>query len=569
MPDAEVANGSELIEAGRSALHQSDWAGARHAFEAAIAEQETAEACEGLAEACFLLHDEQATLAARERAFQLYRERGDRASAARIAIWLANDLIEFRGAGAVANGWVQRAHRLLEGLDPAPEHAWMALWDAASVLMGENDATLARDGARRAVAMAREMGVLDVEMCGLAIEGLARVTAGDIDAGMRLLDEAASAAVSGEVEHPSIRGTILCSLMDACDRVRDFDRATQWCERIHDVSQRWGMEGVFSMCRPHYAVVLTWRGAWDEAEAELNAAVRELSAIRPPMAIEGIIRLAELRVLQGRYEDAATLFGQAEHEPLSQLGRARLALVQGDPTMAVELAERFLRRIPSEDRIERAVGLEIMVRACVAAGQPDAGADAASELRAIASAVRTPGLRAAACSSDGVLASSRGDHEAARHAFEEAADAYAAAGAPFETARTRLDLAEELRAGGLASSALREIEAALATFIELGAAGEAARARAMMAVLVAADVPPSASHSEVAPSGLTEREVEVLRLIASGLSNRAIADELVLSVRTVERHISNLYSKIGVDGRTARAAVTAHAFRLGLVQTTD
>ncbi len=487
-------SGPDPLESGREALRQLDWRTARTAFEAALKIEEIPAALEGLADACSWLHDEQGALGSRERAFQLYLRQGDRAAAARTAVWLANDLTDFRGAAAVANGWVQRARRLLEGLDPVPEHAWLALWDAVSALIGGNDTASARQFATRAGELAHELRVFDVEITAMAIEGLALVSEGEIARGMELLDEAAAVAVGGEIENASMRTMILCSLMDACDRVRDFDRASQWCTRIQEVSERWGTSEVFSVCRPHYAVVLTWRGAWQEAEAELTAAVRELSAIRPPMAVEGVIRLAELRVLQGRYEDAATLFVQAEHEPLAQLGRARLSLIQGDAAMAIELAERFLRRIPVEDRIERVPGLELLVHADVAAGRPESAQVPVAELRMIADMVGTAPLRAAACASDGLLAAARGDHETARRAFEEAVDRYGAAGAPFETARTRLELAGELSEAGLSASALRETEAALTALIELGAAGEAERARGMMAALVSDQTAPADPH---------------------------------------------------------------------------
>ncbi|MFN8584084.1 MAG: response regulator transcription factor [Dehalococcoidia bacterium] len=555
---------NDHFERGQEAMRRWDWAAARTAFEEALGVEETAEAHEGLARALSWLHNEQC-FEQWEQAFQLYRRRGDRPRAAMAAVWLANDLIDFRGAAAVAEGWVSRARRLLEGLEPRAEHAWLALWDAVSELMGTNDPVSSRDAATRAVALAREFAVADVEFTGMAVEGLALVSEGRIAEGMRLVDEAAAAAVAGDVENPNMRMTILCSLMDACDRARDYERASQWAERIQEVALGWGAEEVFSACRPHYAVVLTWRGAWDEAEAELTAAVRELSAIRPAMAIEGVVRLAELRMLQGRDEEAAALFAEVEHEPLAQVGRGRMALNHGDASMAVELAERYLHRIPTADRVERVCGLELLVRGRLAAGQVEAAREAAEELRAIASTTEAPLLRAAACTAEGLIALAEREYAVARRFFEEAADCFGVAHAPFETARVRLELTRALEALGFESSALREAEAALATFIELGAAGEAARARSLMAQLAGA-VPPPPTGQVPSDLGLTEREAEILRLIASGLSNRAIAEELVLSVRTVERHISNLYGKLGVDGRTARAAVTAHAFRLGLVQ---
>jgi ATP/maltotriose-dependent transcriptional regulator MalT len=480
-------------------------------------------------------------------------------------MWLANDLIEFRGAEAVANGWIQRARRLLDGLEPVPEHAWMALYEAMSALMGDNDPVAAHEAAQRAAELARELGVFDVEMAALATDGLALVTAGRVAEGMRLLDEAATAAVADEVQDAAMRSTILCSLMDACDRVRDFDRAAQWCARAREVSERWGLSELFSLCRPHYAVVLTWRGAWDEAEAELESAIEELSARRPPMAAESIVRLAELRTLQGRLDDAAVLFEQVEHAPLAQLGRARLALAIGDASMAVELCERFLRRIPPDDRVERAAGLELMVRARIAAENPALAEDPSAELRAAADEVQLAPLQAAACVAAGLLARARGDRAAARRAFEEAVDRYGRASAPYEAACARLELAVELGEAGLATSARREASAALKVLGDLGAVLDARRAANFIASFDATEASPIAPTPIAPPAGLTEREVEVLRLIAIGRSNREIADDLVLSVRTVERHISNLYGKLGVDGRTARAAATAHAFRLGLL----
>ena len=446
---------ADLLTSGREALRRLAWQEARAAFEGALGLDESPEALEGLAQATTWLHDD-ATLDYRERAFHSYRSRGDRAAAARNAIWLAVDLVEFRGAEAVANGWVQRARRLLDELDPVPEHAWMALYEALAALMGDNDPAAAIIAARQAGTLGRQLDVFDVEMTALALEGLAVVSSGDVAAGMRLLDEAATAAVADEVADASMRSTILCSLMDACDRVRDFERASQWATRAREASARWGIHELFSTCRPHYAVVLTWRGAWEEAEAQLQAAIGELTAIRPPMAVESIVRLAELRTLQGRFEDAAMLFAQVEHAPLAQLGRARLALAHDDAPMAVELIDRFLRRIPASDRVERAVGLELMVRAQLASGDIEAAAASCSELHDIAGRVAVPSVSAAVCSATGLLARAHGEREAARHAFEEAVDRYGRAAAPFETACARLELAVEFREAGLLTSAHRE-----------------------------------------------------------------------------------------------------------------
>jgi ATP/maltotriose-dependent transcriptional regulator MalT len=192
---------------------------------------------------------------------------------------------------------------------------------------------------------------------------------------------------------------------------------------------------VVTVCRPHYAVVLIWRGAWDEAEAELTAAIAESHAIRPPMAVEGIVRLAELRLRQGRRDEAVELLHEVEHESLAQLARAELALSLGDPSTAVDLAGRVVRRLPEDDRVERAPALEVLARACLANGDFGRAGIAASELRAVESAIGTPALRAAARFVDGVVAAAVGELEAARDSLEDSVDLYAEEGAPFEAGR--------------------------------------------------------------------------------------------------------------------------------------
>jgi ATP/maltotriose-dependent transcriptional regulator MalT len=301
-----------------------------------------------------------------------------------------------------------------------------------------------------------------------------------------------------------------------------------------------------------------WRGDWQQAEDELTAAVREVSSFRPPMVVESIVRLAELRWRQGRWDEAASLFAQVEGEGLAQLGRAELALSLGDAATAVDLAGRFLRRIPREDRIERVDGLELIVRSALAMGDLAAAHEALDELRSTADEVGTDLLHACASFAEGVVSSAEGDAEAARTALEDAVDLYERNHAPFEAARARMELAQVFALLGRADFSGREAASARQAFERLGAAKEAEKARSFLARVTT----PGAQGEP--PDRLTAREVDVLRLIASGLSNQEIAKELVLSVRTVERHTSNIYEKIGADGKVARAAATAYAIRHGL-----
>lgn len=550
------------LQAGRDALAQGNWQEAEASFVAAVAQEpESAEAYEGLAEACWWQHREKPTFDARERAYHLYRKQGDSRGAARVATWMGADALEFKGQPAVAQGWLQRAERLLEGLEPSPEQAWLRVWMGHLALMLNNDTVAARQLAGQGIELGRKLGQIDVEGTGMAVAGLALVSEGQVQAGMKLLDEASATVVSGEMSDRNAMATIICYLMDACDRVRDYDRAAQWCTRAQELGDAWRFSALVTFCRPHYAVVLMWRGDWQEAEEQLQAANREIMDIRPLMAAEGIVRLAELRWRQGRWDEAGMLFEQVKAEGLSQLGRAELALGKGDAAEAADLAERFLRRIPDEDRIERAYGLELMVRALIALGRPEQAAGHANELKEIAALVRTEPLLGAAAFAWGQLTAARGDDEAARRCLEDAVDLFERHMAPFETARVRLELARTLQRLGRLEGAIREARAATAAFERMGATKEAQRASALLCELDPASARALATRNDV---GLTPRETEVLQLIAAGRSNQEIADDLVLSVRTVERHIAGIYEKIGAAGRAARAAATAYALKNGI-----
>src|SRR5262245_40996833 len=246
--------------------------------------------------------DATVTFAARERAYHLYRHYGDCQGAARLATYLAYDYYSFRGEHAIATGWFQRAHRLLEGLDLVPEQGLLAIFEGHFALMLRHDTATAHRLGAQAAMVGRTLGVIDLEMLALALEGLARVSAGDIAAGMRCLDESTTAAASGEMTDPDACASACCYLVYACQRVRDYDRAAQWCDHVKEVARHWAYPLMFSLCRTHYAGVLIWRGAWAEAEATLLAATNDLVATRPAEAAEGMVRLAELRRRQGRFE---------------------------------------------------------------------------------------------------------------------------------------------------------------------------------------------------------------------------------------------------------------------------
>jgi LuxR family maltose regulon positive regulatory protein len=289
----------DRLRAGHAALARGAWEEARACFTAALGEQETPEALEGLGLAVWWLEEAAATLEARERAYRLYRASGDRRGAARLAVALAEDHLTFRGEAAVAHGWLRRAHRLLEGLERCAEHGWLACLEGYIAFIHHADSATALRAGAEAAAIGRSLRLLDLETVGLALEGLALVSQGQVVDGMSRLDESTATAVSGEVTDPNAIGTACCYLIHACERVRDYSRAAQWCERVKELCRRWRIPSLFAVCRTHYATVLMWRGAWAEAEEELSAATRELAATRPPMVVEGLVRLGELRRRQG------------------------------------------------------------------------------------------------------------------------------------------------------------------------------------------------------------------------------------------------------------------------------
>ena len=359
-----------LLDAGRAALRSGEWAEAHRAFEHALAIEETPEALEGLGMAAWWLDQGDEVFNARERAYRIYRERGDGVAAARVAVWLAWDTAAFRGEHAIANGWLEQAHRLLENRPDTAEHAWLALRRGIFALLDDGEPDTAAKLASEAIRIGTVLGAVDLEMVGRALHGFARVTAGSVAEGLRELDGVNAAVLAGEMRDRVLIGLACCYLIAACERIRDFERASQWCERLKVFCETWGFRPLLAVCRTQYASVCMWRGAWAEAERELTSASDELAAARPAMTGEGLARLGELRRRQGRLDEAIALFDRCGSHPLATIGRASVFFDRGDVESGVELAERHLRRLPVQNRTERAAALELMVRASVERGGP-------------------------------------------------------------------------------------------------------------------------------------------------------------------------------------------------------
>ncbi|MBI4499898.1 MAG: helix-turn-helix transcriptional regulator [Gemmatimonadetes bacterium] len=554
MAEPQVPITPTALQAGLTALQAGAWEEACAHLQASVAAGETAEALEHLGLAAWWLDDAPLTFDARERSYRLYRDLGDARGAARVALWLVWDYLAFRGDTAVASGWLERARRLLTGHEESAEYGWLLLREGEVALFRGHDPASARECGVRAAHLGRALGDRGIEFTGLALEGLALVSAGDIPGGMRCLDEATAAATAGEVKELHTVGVVCCWQIFACERVRDYDRAAQWCARVQEFSKRWRVRVLSAICRTQYAGVLIWRGEWADAEAELMLASRELEQVRPAMAVQALARLGQLRLQQGRLDEADRLFEQAISQPLARLGRAALLLEHGKAGEAGAEVDRFLSTVPAEPTI-RAAALELGVRIQLARGDLPAAEQALEELQQIALRLQTAPLAASAAAAEGGVRRQGGDLVAATVCFENAVHLYQESGAPFETARAKLDLSGTLAATGRYAPADREARQASEIFHGLGAQQDEARARALLER-------PTLKRKGDGPAGMTARQLEILRLVAQGMSNPQIATRLRLSDHTVKRHVANLLTKLGLP---SRAAAVAYAAREGLL----
>jgi DNA-binding CsgD family transcriptional regulator len=537
----------------QQALRRGAWEEARSRFAEALAAGENPEALEGLGAAAWWLEEPQVVFASRERAYRLYRERGDCRSAGRLATQLGYDYAVFRAEAAVCSGWLQRAHRLLDALAPVPEQIVLALVEAELAYYGDGDMKHIRGQAVRARRLAGDLGLFDLEMVGLAIEGLAMVGLGDVSDGMRRLDEATAAAVAGDVEDVQSVAATLCIMIFACERVQDVDRAGQWCDRYIAFCVRNGLRAQLALCRVQHASVLIARGRWTEAEGQLMQALDGLRG-RAAWASLALERLGELRRRQGRFAEAEEYFARAG--AIGTLGRARVALDRDDHETALDLVERMLRRLAGRGPVERSDPLDLLIRIRCERGEVALADEALKGLEAISAAVGTACLMAQVSHGRGRMALAAGDAVAAKAHLEDALDRYEAARLPFESALVRLDLVRALRASGRCAAALDQCRAAGEVFRSLGATEHIARAE------VLADEPTRTARPASGVDRLSPREVEVLTLLTRGRSNEEIAAELVLSKHTVRRHVSNILTKLDVPSRTAAAVYALERRRI-------
>ena len=467
--------------------------------------------------------------------------------AARRAAWLGIVLL-LRGEGVRSGAWFARASELLDGIEggPDPERGMVMVADAFERLgAGEVDAALALS--TEVAAIGRRYGDRDLIALGMLGVGEALIERGEVPAGMRSLDEAMVAVTAGEVS-AEVSGILYCAVIQACQLVFDLPRAREWTTAL----DRWclkqpGLTPYRGQCLVHRAEIMAIQGSWPEAEDEAERACRTLGA--HPAAGGAYYQLAELHRLRGQGEEADRCFQEASRwlaapEP----GLALLRLAQG---RTGEATSGIRNALAGATGVRRAGLLGACASILVAAGELREAEQAAAELAAIARGLDSPLLQAMAAQAAGECAVARGDGAAALPVLRDAWSGWREMGAPYESALVRVLMARAHRGLGDEDAADMELEAAEWVFDQLGAVPDAQRARAL-----------SSRAPEPTAGPLTRREVEVLRLVATGMTNRAVAAELFLSEKTVARHLSNIFAKVDVS---SRAAATAYAFRSGVV----
>ena len=536
--------------AAREALERHEW---QQAYDAASSageaegEQEAARLVL-LADASWWLGRLDDCINARERAYALYDEVDDRRRAGQCAVWLYEHHC-FKARPAIAGAWLRRAQQALADDPECAEHGAVLLREAESA-NGAGDLERAADLAHTVVELGRRLRSPDVEAEALQTLGRVLIDQGRAAEGLANLDEAMLFAVEGRLG-PYATGKVYCSLISACEELGDLRRATEWTEATSRWSQRHPLAVFPGLCRVHRASALRWRGAWADAEREATLACDELAELNLPNAAAGFVEIGEIRRRLGDLAGAEEAFRSAEElcgQPPAGLALLRLAQNRIDAASAI-----IQRALEGEgwNRLSRARLLAASAQIAIAAGDTVTAGAAVDELETIAGEYDSPILLATAATCRGRLLLATGD-AAACPALRAALTCWQKLEVPHEVATARTLLGLACRDLGDHEAAVASFAAAESAFEELGATLDARLVRDLT----------SPRHL---PGGLTEREAQVLRLVAAGHTNRAIATELCLSEKTVARHLSNIFTKIGVS---SRAAATAYAFDHRIVERT-
>jgi DNA-binding NarL/FixJ family response regulator len=482
------------------------------------------------------------------RAHQEHLRLGDPSRAARAAVWAGMGLLA-RGEMARSGGWVARARRILDETQLDCVERGYVLIPEAVMNLYRGDPAAALADFDRAGAIADRFKDPDLMTLSRLGRGQCLIRLERIPDGVALLDEAMVAVTAREVS-PVVAGIVYCAVISACHLIFDLRRAQEWtsalslwCEAQPDLVPFRGE------CLVHRAELMKLHGAWPEAAGEVRRAC-DLAARQPSIAGMAFYQQAELHRLRGEFAEAeegyrlATEGGRSPHP-----GLAQLRLAQG----RVEAAATAIRLAIDEarDPMARTGLLPAFVEIMLAGNLITEARAGANELSGIADDLDAPLLHARSAHATGAVLLAEGDARGALEALRRAWKGWRELAAPYEAARSEVLIGLASRELGDEDTGAMELDAARRAFQKLGAAPDVAHLDEL-----------SGAAEPTRPSGLTSREVEILRLVATGKTNRAIADELVISEKTVARHVSNIFAKLGLS---SRSAATAYAYEHGLV----
>ncbi|MBT2403498.1 response regulator transcription factor [Streptomyces sp. ISL-87] len=505
-----------------------------------------------LARSAYMLGRDDAYVAGLERAHAMWLDADDVPRAVRCAVWIGHSML-FRGHGARASGWFSLGERLLkaDGRDCVERgYLLIPVWLSQ---MGGGDWQSGHATATEAAEIGERFGDADLVWLARDEQGRALVNLGRVHEGLRLVDETLVVVDSGALS-PIVSGIVYCNTIVFCRDLFDLsherewtDALTRWCERQPQMVAHNGL------CLVHRAEVLQYGGAWAAALDEARRASEHFArgVLNQIACGQAFYRQGEIHRLRGRPAEAEDAFREANRRGFEpQPGFALLRLAQGND----EAAAATIRRAVSEHtrELERAALLPAYVEIMLAGADVDAAAEAAHQLGAIAEHQDSAVLRATAAYGVASVALAKGDATAALTAGRRAWHAWQELGAPYEAARARVLVALACRSLGDDDTSALELQAARAVFAELGAGPDVAHVDSL-----ARGGPDRDTH------GLSARELEVLRQVVGGASNRQIATALAISEHTVARHLQNIFGKLGVSSRTA---ASTFALEHGLVE---
>jgi ATP/maltotriose-dependent transcriptional regulator MalT len=533
------------LERGRESFRRRSW---RDAFtELSEADRDVPlelDDLERLAVAAYLAGEDLVSTDTWVRAHQECVRAGNPGRAVRCAFWLVIGLM-LRGELAPAAGWLARGQRFAGDVEGRAEEGCLLLGDAVQLMFG-GDPERANALYSRAAEIGVRFGDPDVTAMARLGEGQTAIMLGRTADGLRLLDEA-MVAVTADETSAAMTGLVYCAVIETCQEIFDVRRAREWTTAL----SRWcesqpELVPYRGQCLVHRAEILELQGDWPDAIDEAQRACERLAEPPHPAVGRAFYRRGELHRLRGEYDAAersyreASSYGQSPHPGLAQLRYA-----QGQIDSAATAIRQALNE--AQDRVTRSSLLGACVEIALAGNSVQAARTAADELASIAAEFGAPLLDALSDHATGAVLLAEGDPVAALEPLRQACTRLQELDAPYDVARVRVHIGLSYRALGDVDTAEMELDAARAVFERLGAAPDLARVEEL----------PGTAARETA-GGLTRREVEVLRLVATGKTNRAIAAELFLSEKTIARHVSNIFTKLGVS---SRSAATAYAYQ--------